>query len=63
MADIINLNRARKQRAKQDREQQAAQNRITFGRTKAEREANEQERLQRAALLDGKRLETDQKQE
>jgi hypothetical protein len=37
MADIINLRTARKQKARADREAQAAQNRALFGRTKGER--------------------------
>lgn len=38
MADIVNLNRARKAKARSDKEAQAAQNRIAFGRTKAEKQ-------------------------
>ncbi|HEV7873537.1 MAG TPA: DUF4169 family protein [Enterovirga sp.] len=38
MAEIVNLRRARKAKAKTDAETQAAQNRIRFGQTKAERE-------------------------
>ena len=37
MAEPINLNRARKARVRKDAEIIAAQNRVTFGRTKAER--------------------------
>ena len=37
MADIINLRSARKQKARADKETQAQQNRILFGRTKAEK--------------------------
>ena len=36
-ADIINLRRARKAKARAERTRQADENRITFGRTKAER--------------------------
>lgn len=56
MAEIINLRRARKQRARQDADQQAQQNRITFGRTKAERQLTEAERDKAARTLDGHRL-------
>ena len=38
MADLINLNRARKQRARDAARSRAAENRAAFGRTKAERE-------------------------
>ena len=36
-AEIVNLRRARKEKARADKERQAAENRIRFGRTKAER--------------------------
>jgi hypothetical protein len=36
-AEIVNLRRARKAKARADRAQQAEQNRIEFGRSKAER--------------------------
>lgn len=39
MAEIVNLNRARKQRAREAGKTQAAENRAAFGRTRAEREA------------------------
>jgi len=41
MAEPINLNRARKARARADAEAQASQNRVRFGRTKAERSLHE----------------------
>ena len=37
MADIINLRRARKDKARADKEARAAENRIRFGRTKDEK--------------------------
>lgn len=39
MSEPINLNRARKAKAKSDKEARAAANRAKFGRTKAERTA------------------------
>jgi hypothetical protein len=36
-ADIVNLNRVRKSRARDDRAKQAAENRVKFGRTKAQK--------------------------
>lgn len=53
MADIINLRRARKALARTEKERQATENRIRFGRTKSEKatEASEQARL--TAALDG----------
>ena len=35
--DIINLRKARKAKARDEKEKQAAENRVRFGRTKAER--------------------------
>lgn len=37
MADILNLQRARKQKARKEKQALAEANRVTFGRTKAER--------------------------
>jgi hypothetical protein len=59
MAEIVNLRRARKQRARQDAEAQAEQNRITFGRSKAERTQTQAERDKAARQLDGHRLGDD----
>ncbi|WP_293867257.1 DUF4169 family protein [uncultured Alsobacter sp.] len=55
-ADIINLRKARKAKARGAAEARAAENRIAFGRTKAERKAveTEQERARRA--IDGHRI-------
>ena len=41
MAEIINLRRARKRKERAEKEAQAAENRIAFGRTKAERALSE----------------------
>lgn len=56
MAEIVNLRRARKQRARQEAEQQAQQNRVAFGRTKAERSLTQAERDKAARTLEGHRL-------
>ena len=50
MADPINLNKARKTRAREDAKRQAAENRVRFGRGKAETAATklEAERARRA---------------
>ena len=37
MAEILNLNRARKAKAKTDGKSKAAENRVRFGRSKAEK--------------------------
>jgi hypothetical protein len=59
MADIVNLNRYRKQRMQAEREQAAGENRALFGRTKAERtrDENNAERIRR--LIDNARLQRD----
>jgi hypothetical protein len=59
MAEIVNLRRARKQRARQDADKQAEQNRITFGRSKTERLVTQAEREKAARALDGHRLPAD----
>lgn len=58
-ADIINLNKARKARARAEVKVGAAANRAAFGRTKAQKNAAriEAERLKRE--LDGARREKD----
>ena len=56
-AKIINLNRARKAKARADKANEAEQNRARFGRTKAERTANEAETERNAKFLDGSKLE------
>ena len=55
MAEIINLNRVRKARAKSEAEINAANNRVRFGRTRAEKEADRLEAERRKKELDGKK--------
>lgn len=57
MAEIINLRQARKQKARAEAEKTAAQNRIAFGRTKAERKLTEAERDKAARYVDGHKLD------
>lgn len=57
MAEVINLNRARKAKQRAEAETRAAENRIAFGRTKAEKQRATAERKQRDAELNGKKLE------
>lgn len=45
MADIVNLRQARKQKARAEKETAAAENRIKFGRTKAERKHEEAQNI------------------
>ena len=44
MADIVNLRRARKARARVEKEAQAAQNRLSFGLSASERRAGDSAR-------------------
>ena len=53
MAEIINLRRVKKQQARQEAAQQAVENRIRHGRTKAERVNDEAERDRERKRLDG----------
>lgn len=53
MAEIINLRNARKQKARADKEAQAAQNRALFGRTKAEKLKQASERALADKHIDG----------
>jgi hypothetical protein len=57
MAEIRNLNQARKAKAKVDDKAKAAENRVKFGRTKADKavDAARAEKLKRA--LDGAKRE------
>ena len=57
MAEIVHLRRARKAKARSEAEAQAAQNRIAFGRTKAERKLTEAEKALQTARLEGHRLD------
>ena len=57
MADVINLRRARKAKARDEAAKTAAANRAAFGRTKAERTATDAAEARRERLLDGARRE------
>ncbi|MET0309720.1 MAG: DUF4169 family protein [Sphingomonas sp.] len=52
MAEIINLNKARKVRARADKSVRAQENRVRFGRTKAEKAADRAEAAKIDRLLD-----------
>jgi hypothetical protein len=57
MAEILNLRQARKRKARADKEIRAAQNRVAFGRPKAERELAEALNEDSARRLDLHRRE------
>lgn len=59
MADIVNLNRFRKSRARDERAATAAANRAKHGRSKAEKARDKSESAQTAQHLDNHRLDDD----
>ena len=59
MAEIVNLRRARKGKARAEKDARAAENRTQFGRGKAEKRATKAERGRAETALDGKKLEDD----
>ena len=58
MAEPINFNKARKAKARAQKEQQAVENRAKFGRTKAEKKADEAERQKLRKKIESSKLET-----
>lgn len=52
MADIVNLNRARKKKRAAEEKVSADRNRVKFGRTKSEKEAAKAERQRSKRALD-----------
>ena len=59
MAEIVNLRRARKIRARADKQTAASQNRIRFGRTRAEKDAARAESERAGRSLDQLKRERD----
>jgi hypothetical protein len=57
MGEVVNLNKARKARDKAEAKRTADANRLTFGRTKAERQTTQMERDRDAAHLEGHKLD------
>lgn len=57
MAEPINLNKARKARAQADAKRQAADNRVRFGRTKAEKQVSKLESDRARRELEEKKRE------
>lgn len=58
MGEVVNLRQARKARDKRQRGEKAQENRVAFGRTKAERELTSSQKRLDAARLDAHRRET-----
>lgn len=57
MAEIINLKNVRKQKARAEKEVQAQQNRVLFGRTKAEKLKQSAEKALAEKAIDGHKRE------
>jgi hypothetical protein len=57
MAEIINLNKARKAKAKASAAAKAVENRTSFGRTKADKARDDAERARIDAALDQSKLD------
>jgi hypothetical protein len=60
MAEIVNLSKLRKAKARVEDESTAQANRIKYGRTKAEKENDRRAEERRALLHQGKELEKDE---
>jgi len=56
VAEIVNLRRARKSKARERQQAEAAQNRAVFGRSRAEKRLIESERALAEASLEARRL-------
>jgi capsule polysaccharide export protein KpsE/RkpR len=59
MAEILSLSKARKAKARVAKEQTAAQNRVTFGRSKAERQLDEARDALETRRIDAHRVTTE----
>ncbi len=57
MAEIVNLRRARKKKAREEKEARAAGKRTRFGRTKTEKREAAAERAHTGESFDGKKLD------
>lgn len=57
MGSVVNLNRFRKAKAREEEQRRAAENRALFGRSKRDREAGAKEQHRGDRDLDGKKLD------
>ena len=63
MADVVNLNQFRKAKARTEKEKRASENRVKFGRTKAEKQAEDTNQALIEKKLKGKKLGDDDEQD
>jgi uncharacterized protein DUF4169 len=61
MAEIINLRQARKQKARAEKEARADENRVAFGRTKAEKSLTQAEQDLAKSRLDQHKRDDNEK--
>lgn len=61
MAEIINLRQARKQKAWAEKEARATENRLSFGRSKAEKKLTKAEEAMAQSRLDAHKRDSDEK--
>lgn len=59
MAKVTNLNRFRKSKVAAEKQQQAEENRVRFGRTKADKQISETRQTRTRENLDGHKLDKD----
>lgn len=59
MGDVVNLNRFRKRKAREDAAKVAEANRLKFGRTRAEKEQQSKQRARELERHDGNKLVRD----
>jgi hypothetical protein len=57
VAEIVNLKKVRKDKARTEREREADANRRRFGRTKAQKTADQQAKQREGRAVDDKKLE------
>ena len=60
VGDLVNLRQVRKSKGRARKQQQAAENRIKYGRSKSDRRKDEIEEARQDKAMDGKRLDNDQ---
>ncbi|WP_028032833.1 DUF4169 family protein [Chelativorans sp. J32] len=63
MGDIVNLRLQRKRKLRAEKEQLASENRVRFGRTRAQREADRLSEARESAKLDAHRRSSSDNEE
>jgi hypothetical protein len=57
MAEVVNLKRVRKDKARREQEREAEANRLRFGRTKAQKAADKDTKEREGRAMDERKLE------